>query len=256
MKALKSLASVAVAALSLGLSKPAAAAPYPGGFHGSAPAVHVHSFGGFHAPAGSFHSFHSFHAAPHAFAAPHSPIVHFSPGTVRTPTFAFGGHSAASADPRVTTTPRSIAGSNRVVSGWDRHRDRVWHGHRYHWNNGAWVIFNDEYYPWDDSYYIASSPDVDADADAGYNYDGDVPSDAGAPNPAPNTPAVAADPGPQEDSIAADVQQSLASRGYYDGQIDGVVGDVTREAIADFQKDNRLPVTGYITKSLLNALGL
>ena len=86
-----------------------------------------------------------------------------------------------------------------------------------------------------------------------YDY-GDTPSDAGAPNPAPNARPANADR--HSDTIAADVQRSLASQGYYNGEIDGILGDGTREAIADFQKDNNLPITGYITKSLLNALGL
>jgi hypothetical protein len=147
---------------------------------------------------------------------------------------------------------RSNGGSSRPAGGWDRHWDRIWHGHHYHWNDGAWVIVNDGYYPWDDSYYAPVSPDVYPDMS--YEY-GDTPSNAGAPVPPPNVPAGSASPSNSE-SIAADVQQGLASRGYYDGQIDGIVGDGTREAIADFQKDNNLPITGYITKSLLNALGL
>lgn len=157
----------------------------------------------------------------------------------------------ARVDPPATATRSANTGSSRPTNGWDRHWDRIWHGHHFHWNNGAWVIINDGFYPWDDSYYVPYSSDVYPDMS--YDY-GDTPSDAGAPNPTSPPPQAGAASRP--DSIAADVQQSLASRGYYDGQIDGVVGDATREAIADFQKDNKLEITGYITKSLLNALGL
>jgi len=241
MKALKPLAISLAAALSLASLDRTAAAPLGG--HASASGFHSSS--GFHAPSGSVH------AAPRAFGIPRSSTVRTSPGSVKAPAFAFGSRATAATDPPATTVRGSNNGSTRPTSGWDRHWDRVWHGHHYHWNDGAWVIINDGYYPWDDSYYFPASSDVYPDMS--YDY-GDTPSDAGAPNPAPN--ALAASPVPRPDNIATDVQQSLASRGYYDGQIDGVVGDATRDAIVDFQKDNNLPTTGYITKSLLNALGL
>jgi hypothetical protein len=257
MNALKSIAVAAAAVLSLAAPGVATAAPNQGGgFHGGGGgAPHVHGGGGFHAPSGGFHApaaapIHSFHAAaPRSINAGHAPTFQAAPRTARTPTIAFGGHATAPADPRVRTAPRSIAGSDRAVSGWDRNRDRIWHGHRYHWNNGAWVVLGDGYYPYDNSYYADSSPNV-------YPYAEDEPVDAGAPTYGANPPPVAVGPDAEGDSIAADVQQSLASRGYYDGQIDGIAGDATREAITDFQRDNRLPVTGYITRSLLRALGL
>jgi hypothetical protein len=55
-------------------------------------------------------------------------------------------------------------------------------------------------------------------------------------------------------SIQVLVQESLARRGYYPGQIDGVIGPETRTAIREFQRDNGLPVTGRITPQLLQAL--
>jgi len=147
---------------------------------------------------------------------------------------------------------RSNGGGFNRPNGWDRHWDRIWHGRHFHWNNGAWVILNDGFYPYEDSYYAPSTDD--AYPNMSYDY-GDTPSDASAPQPYPAPPAGSATPN-GADNIAADVQQSLASRGYYDGQVDGIVGDGTRSAIADFQKDNNLPITGYITRSLLKALGL
>jgi hypothetical protein len=248
MNALKPFAWSLAVALCLGSPKPVAAAPGSGGggSYGSGSASHGSSSS--HAAASSFH------AAPRAFTSPRSGSVRSFSGSAKAPTFAFGGHAATPADPparTAATAQRSKAGADRPAGGWDRHWDRIWHGRHYHWNNGAWAIINDGAYPWDDSYYVPSSADAYPDMSSDY---GDTPSDAGAPNPTPNLPAIAA--GPQEDSIAADVQQGLASRGYYDGKIDGVVGDATREAIADFQKNNDLQITGYITKSLLKALGL
>jgi hypothetical protein len=50
------------------------------------------------------------------------------------------------------------------------------------------------------------------------------------------------------------VQEALARRGYYAGQVDGVIGPETRGAIREFQGDNGLPVTGRINSQLIQAL--
>ena len=55
-------------------------------------------------------------------------------------------------------------------------------------------------------------------------------------------------------SIEVLVQEALARRGYYSGQVDGLIGPETRNAIREFQRDNGLPVTERITPQLLQAL--
>ncbi|WP_176083434.1 peptidoglycan-binding protein [Martelella sp. HB161492] len=50
------------------------------------------------------------------------------------------------------------------------------------------------------------------------------------------------------------VQQELAARGYYKGTVDGVSGPQTAEAVAAFQKDNGLMVTGAADAGLLAAI--
>jgi hypothetical protein len=55
-------------------------------------------------------------------------------------------------------------------------------------------------------------------------------------------------------SIEVLVQAALARRGYYEGQVDGVMGPGTRSAIREFQRDNGLPVTGRIDSQLVQAL--
>ncbi len=55
-------------------------------------------------------------------------------------------------------------------------------------------------------------------------------------------------------SIEVLVQSALARRGYYEGQVDGVIGLGTRSAIREFQRDNSLPVTGRIDSQLVQAL--
>ncbi|HWC59343.1 MAG TPA: peptidoglycan-binding domain-containing protein [Verrucomicrobiae bacterium] len=51
-------------------------------------------------------------------------------------------------------------------------------------------------------------------------------------------------------------QAELANMGYYDGEVDGVAGPETREAIANFQSDNDLPVDGHLNPPTQVALGL
>jgi Putative peptidoglycan binding domain len=55
-------------------------------------------------------------------------------------------------------------------------------------------------------------------------------------------------------SIQVLVQQALASRGYYAGALDGLVGPETQSAIREFQRDYGLPVTGDINSELIQAL--
>ena len=57
-------------------------------------------------------------------------------------------------------------------------------------------------------------------------------------------------------SMASSVQASLANQGYYNGPIDGDVGPGTRNAIANYQRDNNLYVSGRITNELLKSLQL
>ena len=58
------------------------------------------------------------------------------------------------------------------------------------------------------------------------------------------------------DQVTVNVQQQLASDGYYNGPIDGSLGPMTREAIAAFQADNGLAVTSAIDEPTLATLGL
>ena len=57
-------------------------------------------------------------------------------------------------------------------------------------------------------------------------------------------------------SLDVAVQQALARRGYYDGRIDGDIGPASRRAIAHYQDDRGLRVTGSINSSLLDSLGI
>ena len=58
------------------------------------------------------------------------------------------------------------------------------------------------------------------------------------------------------DQVTVSVQEQLAAAGYYDGPIDGVLGPMTREAIAAYQADNGLAVTSAIDEPTLATMGL
>lgn len=57
-------------------------------------------------------------------------------------------------------------------------------------------------------------------------------------------------------SMMAGAQQQLATDGYYNGPIDGIAGPGTRQAIANYQTANNLPVTGHLNIPTQQSLGL
>ena len=58
------------------------------------------------------------------------------------------------------------------------------------------------------------------------------------------------------DEVVADVQASLQEQGYYHGEVDGLMGPQTREALADFQRDHGLITTAALDQPTLSSLGL
>lgn len=60
----------------------------------------------------------------------------------------------------------------------------------------------------------------------------------------------------RSNSVEGAVQLALARNGYYNGPVDGMLGPMSRRAIANYQADRGLRVTGYPNSSLLNSLGL
>jgi hypothetical protein len=137
---------------------------------------------------------------------------------------------------------------------WNRNRDHVWHGHHCRFVNGSWVIFDFGFYPWwpygypydyyADDYYFGYPYGYDP----GY-YDSSVDQsdEYYGQNGYGNDYA---------DSTVAAAQQRLAREGYYRGQIDGILGAGTRAAIAQYQSNHGLHVTGALSSATLQALGL
>ena len=141
-------------------------------------------------------------------------------------------------------------GNVRITNNW---RGDAFRGQRYaafrnynrQWHDRSWwrshydrIIFvNNGWYYWNAGYWFPAwgyAPSVS------YVYDGPIYAYNGW------TP----------DRVTVDVQEHLARAGYYDGPIDGVLGPMTREAIAAFQADNGLAVTSAIDEPTLATLGI
>ena len=58
------------------------------------------------------------------------------------------------------------------------------------------------------------------------------------------------------DQVIANVQASLQEQGYYSGEVDGLLGPLTQEALVNFQNSNGLAPTGSIDEPTLDSLGM
>ena len=58
------------------------------------------------------------------------------------------------------------------------------------------------------------------------------------------------------DQVIANVQSALQQQGYYRGHVDGLIGPLTRGAIADYQRDHGLYTTSTIDEPTLQSLGV
>jgi Putative peptidoglycan binding domain len=58
------------------------------------------------------------------------------------------------------------------------------------------------------------------------------------------------------DQVIADVQAELKDMGYYQGEVDGLLGPLTREALTAYQSDHGLYTTAVIDEPTLDALGM
>lgn len=57
-------------------------------------------------------------------------------------------------------------------------------------------------------------------------------------------------------SMVSEIQQRLSDWGYYDGDVDGIFGSKTEEAVKYFQRKNGLTADGVVGTKTLEALGI
>ena len=138
---------------------------------------------------------------------------------------------------RITNNWRGDAFSGQRYAAF-RNYNRQWHDRSWWRSHYDRIIFvNNGWYYWNAGYWFPAwgyAPSVS------YVYDGPIYAYNGW------TP----------DRVTVDVQEQLARAGYYDGPIDGVLGPMTREAIAAYQADNGLAVTSAIDEPTLATLGI
>ena len=116
----------------------------------------------------------------------------------------------------------------------ERH-DQHWYRSRYH----RVELIGGGYYYWNDGYWYPA-----------WGYD---PSNEYYAYDAPIYVGHAAEP---PDRVIADVQAALQEMGYYKGEVDGLLGPLTREALAGYQADQGLTQTEMIDEPTLDALGM
>jgi hypothetical protein len=140
---------------------------------------------------------------------------------------------------------------------WDRRRphfDRS-RGRFFVFVGGSWCgldagSFPWDYYPYEGYDYYPYDYAVDGLENAPPDYTvgsvGNVPADDQGANNAP----------PQPDVTVSSVQTQLTQLGYYNGPVDGLFGPTVRDAVARYQTDQNLEVTGSLSPETLQALGV
>jgi hypothetical protein len=144
---------------------------------------------------------------------------------------------------------------------WDRHHSHFHHNKVFVFLNGFWWGLDPwfysnyayDYYPYDDygynpyDYGYGNSYDYSANPYDYYNYspysDDDQQGYTGSGQSAANA------------TVSA-VQSELSKLGYYNGAIDGALGDQTEAALARYQQDRDLSVTGTMDPATLQSLGI
>jgi|SRR5579884_192095 len=111
--------------------------------------------------------------------------------------------------------------------------DRWWWHHHY---NRIVFVFGGWYY-WNAGWWY---PAWGYDPGAYYVWDGPIYAYNGLP----------------PDQVVANVQAALQAEGYYQGEVDGLLGPLTRSALAAYQRDHGLYMTSAIDRPTLESLGM
>src|SRR6266699_3547596 len=150
------------------------------------------------------------------------------------------------------TRPTKVAAVNfqqgRHIQGsqnWQGSRYTVFRNYSSQWHDRNWwsgrynrvVFVYGGWYAWNSGYWI---PAWGYAPNAYYAYDGPIYGYNGLP----------------PDQVTANVQSALQQQGYYHGEVDGLLGPLTRAAVADYQRDHGLYTTSAIDRPTLQSLGI
>ncbi len=159
-------------------------------------------------------------------------------------------HANFRAQPKPQQVPAVTYNQNYRIEGSDR-----WQGPQYEvfrsyhpdWHDQGWYrsrynrveLIGGGYYYWNNGYwYPAWGYDSSAQY---YAYDGPIYVGQRAEPP---------------DRVIADVQAELQQMGYYQGEVDGLLGPMTRQALTAYQADQGLATTAAIDQPTLDSLGM
>ena len=159
-------------------------------------------------------------------------------------------HANFKAQPSTSITSAQFNPNYRIeaAQNWSGPQYEVFRSYQPQWHDQAWYrsrysnnlsLIGGGWYYWDAGYwYPAWGYDEAYDY---YPYDGPI--------------YVGSSPRPF-DQVVADVQAVLQEMGYYRGEVDGLPGPLTREALAEYQQAAGLPPTAAIDRPTLDSLGL
>src|SRR5947199_2808470 len=137
---------------------------------------------------------------------------------------------------------------NRHIQGsqtWQGSNYRVFRNYSSQWHERNWwrnhynrvVFVYGGWYAWNAGYWI---PAWGYDSNAYYAYDGPIYAYNNLP----------------PDQVIANVQAALQEQGYYQGEVDGLLGPLTRAAVANYQRDHGLYITSATERPSLSSLGM
>jgi hypothetical protein len=159
-------------------------------------------------------------------------------------------HANFRAQPKPQQVPSVTFNQNYRIEGSDRWQGpqyEVFRSYQPQWHDEGWyrshygnvVLIGGGYYFFNNGYWF---PAWGYSASAQYYpYDGPIYAGHGAQPP---------------DQVIADVQAELQQMGYYRGEVDGLLGPLTREALTAYQGDQGLTTTAVIDQPTLDSLGL
>jgi hypothetical protein len=159
-------------------------------------------------------------------------------------------HANFRAQPKPQQIPAVTYNQNYRIQGSDRWQGQhyqVFRSYRPEWHDQGWYhsrynrveLIGGGYYFFNNGYWFPAwgySPSAQY-----YAYDGPIYAGQRAEPP---------------DKVIADVQAVLQQMGYYTGEVDGLLGPLTREALTAYQGDQGLTQTAAIDEPTLDALGM
>ena len=159
-------------------------------------------------------------------------------------------HANFRAQPKPEQVPAVTYNQNYRIEGsdhWQGTQYQVFRSYHPEWHDQGWYrshysrveLIGGGYYYFNNGYWFPAwgySP-----SDQYYAYDGPIYVGHAAEPP---------------DKVIADTQALLQQMGYYRGEVDGLLGPLTREALTAYQADHGLTPTAAIDQPTLDSLGL